>query len=109
MLNQESCTPCRGGIPPLTESEAEALLVQVPAWELIDNASKIQRKFTFNNFLDALAFTNLVGEICETENHHPDMTIGWGYCNVIFYSHKIKGLHNNDFVMAAKSSNLYQP
>jgi len=108
MLDQKSCIPCRGGIPPLNKEAAETLLSNVPDWKLIDNALKIQRNYMFNNFIDALAFTNKLGALAEAENHHPDMTLGWGYCNVIFYSHKIHGLHENDFIMAAKASTLYK-
>jgi len=107
-LMQKTCVPCRGGIPPLPREAAEKLLNDVPDWTLTDDGHKIRRNYTFDNFLDALAFTNKVGEISEAENHHPDMTLGWGYCNVVFYSHKIGGLHENDFIMAAKTSALYQ-
>ena len=106
-LDQKTCVPCRGGIPPLDQESAEALLKNISDWKLIDNGLKMQRNYAFDNFVDALAFTNKVGEVSEKENHHPDITLGWGYCSVIFYSHKINGLHENDFVMAAKVSALY--
>lgn len=108
MLDLKSCVPCRGGIPPLDKKEAEEMLAQVPDWKLLDDATKIQRNYAFDNFMDALAFTNKVGELSEAENHHPDITLGWGYCTVVYYSHKINGLHENDFVMAAKVSKLYR-
>ena len=108
MLDKKSCVPCRGGIPPLGAAEAEALLPEAEKWKLIDDASKLQRNFEFNNFVDALAFVNKVGELAEAEGHHPDITFGWGYCSIIFYSHKIGGLHENDFIMAAKTNTLYQ-
>ena len=107
MLEEKSCVPCRGGIPALDKVEAEKLLADVSDWKLIDDATKIQRNYAFDNFVDALAFTNKVGELAESENHHPDITLGWGYCSVVFYSHKINGLHENDFIMAAKTSKLY--
>lgn len=109
ILDQQSCIPCRGGIPPLDKIAAETLLTNVPDWKLVENNLKIQRNYAFDNFVDALAFTNKLGEISEAENHHPDITLGWGYCTVTFYSHKINGLHENDFVMAAKTSKLYNP
>ncbi len=108
MLDLKSCVPCRGGIQPLDKKEAEAMLAQVPDWKLLDDATKIQRNYAFDNFMDALAFTNKVGELSEAQNHHPDITLGWGYCTVVYYSHKINGLHENDFVMAAKVSKLYR-
>jgi len=108
MLDKNSCEPCRGGIPPLSESEAEALLTETPKWSLIDNSTKIKRNFAFDNFVDALAFVNKLGELCESEGHHADISFGWGYCEVTFYSHKIGGLHKNDFIMAAKLNTLYQ-
>ena len=107
-LDQKNCIPCRGGIPPLDKESAENLLKGVSDWKLIEGALKVQRNYAFDNFVDALEFTNKVGALSETENHHPDITLGWGYCSIIFYSHKINGLHENDFIMAAKVSELYK-
>jgi len=109
MLDQQSCIPCKGGIPPLNLEKSEKYLLEVPKWKLIDENSKICRNYAFDNFLDALAYVNKVGELCETEGHHADITFGWGYCSIVFYSHKIGGLHENDFIMAAKSDKLYTP
>ena len=106
-LSQKTCTPCRGGIPPLTSSEAEALLSQAPEWQLLENGTQIERRFQFKNFAAALAFVNRVGDLAEQEGHHPDITFGWGYASVLFYTHKIGGLHENDFIMAAKVNELY--
>lgn len=105
-LAQKSCTPCRGGVPPLGRDEAEKLRVQAPDWELVDDAHRIERKFRFDNFPQSLAFVNKVGELAEREGHHPDITFGWGYATVSLYTHKIKGLHENDFIMAAKIDRL---
>jgi len=80
--------------------------VQVPEWNLVDRETKLQRQFKFGNFVDAMRFAVRVGELAEQEGHHPDITFGWGYCTVLFYSHKIKGLHENDFIMAAKTDIL---
>lgn len=107
ILSQKSCTPCRGGIPPLGPSEAEALLSQAPGWRLLGDGTRIERRFTFENFAAALAFVDRVGELAEREGHHPDITFGWGYASVLFYTHKIGGLHENDFIMAAKVNELY--
>lgn len=105
-LAQKSCTPCRGGVPPLGRDEAEKLRAQAPDWELVDDAHRIERKFKFENFPQSLAFVNKVGELAEHEGHHPDITFGWGYATVSLYTHKIKGLHENDFIMAAKIDRL---
>ena len=106
-LSQKTCTPCRGGIPPLTLSEAEALLPQASGWRLLENGARLERGFSFETFATALAFVNRVGDVAEQEGHHPDIRFGWGYANVLFYTHKIGGLHENDFIMAAKVNELY--
>lgn len=108
-LDAKTCTPCRGGIPPLTRSEAEALLAQAPGWTLDDTATRITRRLTFDDFASALAFVQRLGDIAEAEGHHPDICFGWGYCEVVFYTHKIKGLHENDFIMAAKVNAIARP
>jgi len=105
-LNQQACIPCKGGIPPLTQVEAEAFRRQIPDWQLIDDATKLNRTFKSGDFASALAFVNAVGALAEAEDHHPDISFGWGYCEITIYTHKIKGLHENDFVLAAKISNL---
>ena len=105
--SQKTCTPCQGGIPPLALGEAEALLPQAPNWRLLESGTRLERRFAFKNFAAALAFVNRVGDLAETEGHHPDITFGWGYANILFYTHKIGGLHENDFIMAAKVNTLY--
>jgi 4a-hydroxytetrahydrobiopterin dehydratase len=107
-LVEKSCTPCRGGIPPLTRVEAEALLTQAPEWALIDDARGIERSFRFKNFREAFAFVQKVGELAEVEGHHPDISFGWGYATVSLRTKKIKGLHENDFIIAAKIDCLPQ-
>ena len=105
-LTAKQCVPCRGGVPPLDRAQAEAYLKEVPGWSLPDDR-RIQRRYMFKNFVEALAFVNRVGELAEREGHHPDILFGWGYCEVTLYTHKIKGLHENDFIMAAKINELY--
>ena len=105
-LVEKRCVPCRGGIPPLPREDAEQLLAETPGWSLNDEATAIERAFRFPDFAAALAFVNRVGELAEAEDHHPDVSFGWGYCRVVFQTHKIKGLHENDFVMAAKVNRL---
>lgn len=105
-LETQACVPCQGGIPPIAEDIALSLMEQVPGWRLTDSARKLERGFEFKNFAQAMEFANRVGSISEAENHHPDISFGWGYCTVVFYTHKIGGLHENDFIMAAKVSAL---
>jgi 4a-hydroxytetrahydrobiopterin dehydratase len=101
-LAARSCTPCRGGFPPLDPEEAAAFQRQVPDWSLLDGASRIERRFKFKNFAEAFAFVTRAAELAEAEGHHPDIAFGWGYATVSLQTHKIKGLHENDFIMAAK-------
>ena len=105
-LAEKTCTPCRGGVPPLSPEEAENLRAQAPDWSLLDDARRIERKFQFSNFGEALAFVQRVGELAEQESHHPDVSFGWGYATVSLRTKKIKGLHENDFIMAAKIDRL---
>lgn len=101
-LTAKHCIACRGGMPILSLVTATQYQQQTPQWELRENATKIARRFKFSNFSEALAFVQKVAELAETEGHHPDITFGWGYCEILLYTHKIKGLHENDFIMAAK-------
>jgi len=106
-LSEKSCVPCQGGMPPLSQEEAESLLAQTPGWSLTQEGTRLERRFDFKSFAAALAFVNRVGEIAEQEEHHPDISFGWGYATVVYYTHKIGGLHENDFVMAAKLNTVY--
>ncbi len=101
-LAKKRCVPCEGGLPKMIAAEATLRLIEVPGWELRDNAEWIRRRITFRNFREALDFVNRVGEIAEREGHHPDITFGWGYCDLRLQTHAIGGLHENDFVLAAK-------
>jgi 4a-hydroxytetrahydrobiopterin dehydratase len=105
-LAEKTCTPCRGGIPPLTREEAERLHAQVPEWELRDDAHRIERSFRFRNFREALTFVQQVGELAEGQGHHPDISFGWGHASVSLQTKKIKGLHENDFIMAVRIDRL---
>lgn len=98
----KTCTPCRGGAPPMTEAEATAFAKDIPGWELLDGATKIRRRYSFKDFAEAFAFVGKVAALSEAEGHHPDITFGWGYVEILLFTHKIKGLHENDFIMAAK-------
>ncbi len=101
-LTEKTCVPCRSGVPALSAEESKHYLDQTPNWALDGAASRIERRFAFGDFVEALDFVNRLGALAENEGHHPDISFGWGYCNVVLYTHKIKGLHENDFIMAAK-------
>lgn len=105
-LAEKSCEPCRGGVPPLAAEDARHMLTHAPGWEILNDPMRISRSFEFKDFKAALAFVNQVGAIAEEEQHHPDLRFGWGYCTVELYTHKIKGLHENDFIVAAKINAL---
>jgi 4a-hydroxytetrahydrobiopterin dehydratase len=105
-LAEKTCTPCRGGVPPLTRDETQRFQAQAPDWEFADDTRRIERIFRFLNFLEALAFVQDVGQLAEAEGHHPDISFGWGYATVSLSTKKIKGLHENDFIMAAKLDRL---
>jgi 4a-hydroxytetrahydrobiopterin dehydratase len=107
-LVTKTCTPCKGGIPPLTPQEAEHFHVHVPQWEVRDEARRIERTFRFRNFGEAFALAHQVAELAEAEGHHPDISFGWGYVTVMMQTKKIKGLHENDFIMAAKIDQLFE-
>ena len=105
-LTQKTCVPCQGGIPPLSPDEARSYMDQVPGWTLSDKADRLHRAFKFGDFAAALEFVNKVGALAEEEGHHPDIAFGWGYANITLFTHKIDGLHENDFIMAAKMNAL---
>ena len=108
-LTQMKCTACRKGEPTVTDTEITELHPQVPEWQLIEREGikRLERVFKFENFAPALAFTNKVGELAETEGHHPAILTEWGRVTVTWWTHKIKGLHRNDFIMAAKTDQLF--
>lgn len=108
-LKDERCVPCTGGIPPLSEQAIQSYLPEVPDWNRLDEhgVAKIQRTFRFPKYLQALTFAQQVGMLAEDEGHHPVMLVEWGSVTVTWWTHKIKGLHRNDFIMAAKTDQLY--
>ena len=101
-LAEKSCTPCRGGIPPLTQEEAAGFHAQALDWDLLDDAKRIERTYRFKNFREAFAFVERAATLAEAEAHHPAISFGWGYATISLQTKKIKGLHENDFIMAAK-------
>ena len=108
-LASKQCVPCRGGVPPLTGNELQALSQQLGnGWEVVD-AHHLSKEFTFKNFTEALAFVNLVGEVAEEQNHHPDLYLAWGKVRVEIWTHKINGLTESDFIFAAKTDQQNRP
>lgn len=107
-LKHMKCVPCRGGEPPLTAEQIAALQPGVPDWQLIEinDIQRLQRLFKFKNFAESLAFTDKVGALAEAEDHHPALLTEWGKVTVTWWTHKIRGLHQNDFIMAAKTDSL---
>jgi 4a-hydroxytetrahydrobiopterin dehydratase len=105
-LAAKTCVPCRGGVPPMAKAEAERYLRDAPGWALKDDSTRIERTFKLKNFKEALVLVNRIGALAEDEGHHPDINFGWGYVAVSLHTHKIKGLHENDFIMAAKINRL---
>ncbi len=105
-LAEKRCVPCRGGIPPLTVEDVRPLAEQVSDWEVLEN-HHIQRTFKSKDFKSALDFVNQVGEIAEKEGHHPDLYLAWGKVEVKIWTHKINGLNESDFILAAKIDRAY--
>ncbi len=110
-LDQLKCVACRGDEPTVTEAEMAEYLPQVPSWSVVERNGirQLERTFKFRNFVEALAFTNRVGELAEEEGHHPAILTEWGKVTVTWWTHKIRGLHRNDFIAAAKTDRLYSP
>tara|TARA_B100001057_G_scaffold350333_1_gene351817 strand:+ start:1514 stop:1858 length:345 start_codon:yes stop_codon:yes gene_type:complete len=104
-LNKKKCMPCEGGVVPFDISEIHKYQKKVDGWEITENENKIFfliKKFKFKNFLESQKFINEVGQISEAEGHHPDINFGWGYAEIKITTHAIKGLSENDFILAAK-------
>ena len=101
-LIKAKCEPCSGNTHKLGFKDISSFLSQLDEWSVNDNQEMIFKKFKFSNFRKALAFTNKVGELAEKEQHHPDVSIGYGYCLVMIHTHAIKGLSINDFILASK-------
>jgi len=100
-LTQRQCVPCRGGVPPLGGDEIRPLLDQLSGWEVV-NEHHLRKEFRFSNYAEALAQVNRISEVAEAEGHHPDICFGWGKVEVLIWTHKINGLTESDFILAAK-------
>ncbi|MFQ5778146.1 MAG: 4a-hydroxytetrahydrobiopterin dehydratase [Terriglobia bacterium] len=105
-LASKTCVPCRGGVPPLKGEELDRLQEQVKAWSVIEE-HHISKTFTFPDFRQALEFVQQVGELAEEQGHHPDITLSWGKVEIVLWTHKINGLTESDFILAAKTDRLY--
>ena len=101
-LSKSKCEPCSGNTPKLNYEEISLYLSKLNNWSVNDNQEMIFKKFKFSNFKKAIFFANNVAEISEKEGHHPDISIGWGYCLIMLHTHAIKGLSINDFILASK-------
>jgi 4a-hydroxytetrahydrobiopterin dehydratase len=108
-LAQMKCTACRGDEPTLTGAEIEELRPRIPDWRVVerDGVKRLERAFKFDDFAQALAFTNRVGKQAEEEGHHPALLTEWGKVTVTWWTHKIGGLHRNDFIMAARTDDTF--
>lgn len=108
-LTRMRCEACRRGSPVVTDVELTEYLPQIPDWELvfIDGIRRLRRTFSFPDFVSALEFTGAVGELAEEEGHHPALLTEWGRVTVTWWTHKIRDLHRNDLIMAAKTDRAY--
>ncbi len=107
-LSEQACEACRADAPRVADDELAELIREIPDWtvEVRDGVMQLERVYTFRNFADALAFTNRVGALAEEQAHHPALLTEWGRVTVTWWTHKIKGLHRNDFIMAARTDRL---
>jgi len=109
-LSKQACEACRADVPKVDGEELKALLSDIPGWECVieDGVMQLRRVCMFSNFKQAMAFSNQVGELAEEAGHHPAILTEWGKVTVTWWTHKIKGLHKNDFIMAARTDELLE-
>jgi 4a-hydroxytetrahydrobiopterin dehydratase len=109
-LTSERCEACQPGAPMVTEEEERQFKPQIPNWEMVEvnGERRLKRRFTFKGWMLAVQFTDAVARIAEEENHHPSILLEWGKVTVTWWTHAIKGLHRNDFIMAAKTDQIYK-
>jgi 4a-hydroxytetrahydrobiopterin dehydratase len=105
-LTEKSCVPCEGGVDPIDVPTARDMLDELPGWELSEDGRMIHRRFEFKGFYRTMSFINAMAWVVNRENHHPDFSAGYNYCDVGFTTHAIDGLSENDFICAAKVSAL---
>ncbi len=104
-LSSKECVPCRGGVPPLPREEIAKLLPELSGWEVVMD-HHLKKNYKFADFRESLAFVNRVGELAEEQGHHPDICFGWGQAEISIWTHKINGLTESDFILAAKIDQL---
>ena len=105
-LANKECVPCKGGVPPLKGEDLQNLSKEISSeWNVVDE-HHLEREYSFNDFKDALKYTNLVGEMAEEQGHHPDIYLAWGKVKIVVWTHKIDGLNESDFILAAKIDNI---
>ena len=110
-LSKQDCEACRADAPLISDADLQQLMPAIPDWQVIvvDGIMQLTREFKFRNFAQAMAFSNRVGELAEAENHHPAILTEWGKVTVTWWSHKIRGLHRNDLILAARTDQVYAP
>jgi 4a-hydroxytetrahydrobiopterin dehydratase len=110
-LSEQVCEACRADAPLVSDAELQRMLPAIPEWRVIEvnSVRQLTREFKFRNFVQALAFSNRVGELAEAENHHPAILTEWGKVTVNWWTHKIRGLHKNDLILAARTDQVYAP
>ena len=107
-LTSRNCVACRVDAPKVSDNETILLLEEIEGWNLIDDGiKKLRKEFSFSNYSDSVEFTNKVARMADQENHHPQIILNWGKVIVLWWSHKIEGLHQNDFICASKTNELY--
>jgi 4a-hydroxytetrahydrobiopterin dehydratase len=106
-LAERACVPCRGGVPPLTPEHVAVLLAHVEGWKAVEN-HHLEKRYEFKDFAQALALVNRIGAIAEEQGHHPDLVLAWGRVEVKIWTHKIDGLTESDFILAAKCDQAYR-
>ena len=108
-LSEQGCEACRADAPLISEDELRRLMPEIPDWQVVvvDDVMQLSRGFSFKNFAQAMAFSNRVGDLAEAENHHPAILTEWGKVTITWWSHKIRGLHKNDLIMAARTDQVY--
>ena len=104
-LSSKTCVPCRGGVPPLKGDQISPLLSQLSGWQVVDE-HHLKRQYAFPDFVSALSFVNKAGDIAEAQGHHPDIYLTWGKVEISIWTHKIDGLTESDFILAAKIDEL---
>jgi 4a-hydroxytetrahydrobiopterin dehydratase len=101
-LTDKNCKPCEGGVAPYTKDEITTMLPKLNSWQLSDDNKSISKQFKFSNFYKTMAFVNAVAWVANAEGHHPDLKVGYDYCDILYTTHAIDGLSENDFICAAK-------